>query len=78
MYIDVKIDGKPAGRVVIELYGDVAVGSQRFADLAVGKIGVGYRLSKFDGIFDTYIRNEGVKALSYSASQESPIAGASS
>lgn len=39
------------GRIVIRLLDDVKVGSQRFADLAEGKEGVGYRLSKFDGIY---------------------------
>lgn len=32
----------------IQLYGDVPTGSERFADLAQGKEGVGYRRSKID------------------------------
>lgn len=51
VYLDVNVEGKPLGRIVIALAGDAKVGSQRFADLAEGKEGVGYRLSKFDGIF---------------------------
>lgn len=51
VYLDVKVEGQSAGRIVISLFDDVKVASQRFADLAEGKEGVGYRLSKFDGIF---------------------------
>jgi hypothetical protein len=36
----------------VQLFPDVPIGAQRFADLAMGKQGVAYRLSKFDGIFD--------------------------
>lgn len=60
----------------VELFDDVKTGSARFRDLAVGKMGVGYRLSRFNGIFPTYIRCEGVKSLSYSVTADSPIAGA--
>jgi len=35
-------------RAQIQLYGDVPVGSARFADLARGVEGVGYRRSKID------------------------------
>lgn len=52
VFLDLKIDGEPAGRLVIELFDDVKVGSQRFLDLASNVEGVGYRLSKFLGIFD--------------------------
>lgn len=51
MYLDVKVEGQAIGRIVIGLLDDVKVGAQRFADLAEGKEGVGYRLSKFDGIY---------------------------
>jgi peptidyl-prolyl cis-trans isomerase B (cyclophilin B) len=51
VFLDVKVEGEKLGRIVIELLDDAAVGGQRFADLALGKQGVGYRLSKFDGIF---------------------------
>jgi hypothetical protein len=56
VYLDVKVEGERLGRIVVELLDDVAVGSQRFADLAEGKQGVGYRLSKFDGIFSVSCR----------------------
>jgi peptidyl-prolyl cis-trans isomerase B (cyclophilin B) len=51
VFLDVKVEGENLGRIVVQLLDDAAVGSQRFADLAQGKQGVGYRLSKFDGIF---------------------------
>ena len=40
--------------------------------------GVGYRLSRIDGIFDTHLRVAGVQRLSYSANGESAIAGGDS
>ena len=46
-YLDVKLEGVKLGRVTVELLPDVApVGAARFADLAVGKQGVGYRLAR--------------------------------
>ncbi|WIA33093.1 hypothetical protein OEZ86_006247 [Tetradesmus obliquus] len=78
VFLDVRVEGENIGRIVVELLGDAGVAGQRFADLAEGKQGVGYRLSKFDGIYSTYIRNEGVKSLSYTADGESLIAGGDS
>jgi peptidyl-prolyl cis-trans isomerase B (cyclophilin B) len=52
VFLDVRIESKPVGRIVVDLFPDVPVGSARFADLALGKEGVAYRLSKFDGVFD--------------------------
>jgi hypothetical protein len=56
VYLDVTVDGAPAGRVVVKLFGDVAVGAQRFADLAQGKEGVGFRRSKFDALTEVRMR----------------------
>jgi peptidyl-prolyl cis-trans isomerase B (cyclophilin B) len=81
IYLDVRIDGEPAGRLEIELLSSAApVGSQRFADLAEEKGGVGYRLAKWDGIFveKNYLRNAGAKSLSYSADGVSQVAGGDS
>eukprot|EP00967_Tisochrysis_lutea_P060072 scaffold76713_cov17-Tisochrysis_lutea.AAC.1 len=39
VFLDVNLEGKPLGRIVIELFTDVNVGSSRFRDLAVGKEG---------------------------------------
>ncbi|KAJ9513678.1 hypothetical protein QJQ45_015435 [Haematococcus lacustris] len=51
VYLDVKLEGKALGRIVVQLFPDVTVGSARFRDLSIGKEGVGYRLARFDGIF---------------------------
>lgn len=51
VFFDVKIDGEPAGRIVIALFPDAPAGSSRFRDLAVGREGIDYRLSKFNGVF---------------------------
>ena len=50
VYLDLNVDGQPKGRLVIQLDGEAPVGTKRFADLSKGLNGVGYRLSKFDGI----------------------------
>jgi hypothetical protein len=50
VFFDMLVDGEPSGRIVVELYDDVPVGAARFADLAQGKQGVGYRRTKFDAI----------------------------
>lgn len=66
VFLDVKVEGENLGRIVVELLDDAAVGGQRFADLALGKQGVGYRLSKFDGIFS--VSCVGCRALHCTAS----------
>lgn len=73
VFFDVNIQGEPAGRIVVELFGDVPDGAARFTQLASGRAGVDYRLSKFNGVLPTYIRNDGVSSLSYSASEASAI-----
>lgn len=50
VFLDLSVDGQPKGRLVIQLAGDAPVGTRRFAQLSEGLNGVGYRLSKFDGI----------------------------
>ena len=48
--MDFTVNSNPQGHVEIELFGDVPVGSRRFHQLAIGENGVGYRLSKIDGV----------------------------
>ncbi|KAF5834833.1 hypothetical protein DUNSADRAFT_8373 [Dunaliella salina] len=74
-FLDVNLEGRPLGRIVIQLFSDVSTGASRFRHCAMGKEGVHYQLSRFDGIFPTHIRCNGVRSLSYSANAESPIAG---
>jgi hypothetical protein len=50
VFFDVSVDGEQSGRIVVQLYDDVPVGAARFADLAQGKQGVGFRRTKFDAI----------------------------
>lgn len=50
MFFDVAVDGEERGRIVVELLNDVPVGAARFADLAQGRQGVGFRRTKFDAI----------------------------
>jgi peptidyl-prolyl cis-trans isomerase B (cyclophilin B) len=81
VFLDVSIEGEPAGRLEIELLPEAApVGARRFADLAEEKDGVGYRLGRFDGVFvdKGYVRNAGARSLSYRADGASPIAGGDS
>jgi peptidyl-prolyl cis-trans isomerase B (cyclophilin B) len=78
VFFDVTLEGQDIGRIVVETFDVAPVGSLRFKDLAIGKNGVGYRRSRFDGIFDTHLRVEGAASLSYSATGESFIAGGDS
>lgn len=50
--MDILVDGKGVGRVVIELSDPSSLGARRFSDLCKTIQGVGYRRSKFDGIFE--------------------------
>ena len=52
VYLDIAADRKPLGRVIIELYDDVPIGAQRFADLAIGREGVRYQATRFIRLTD--------------------------
>ncbi|GIL73277.1 hypothetical protein Vretimale_4870 [Volvox reticuliferus] len=78
VFMDITINGEPAGRITIELFADVPGGASRFAELAAGRQGVDYRLTKFNGVLPTYIRNDGLNRLSYSATEVSPISSGDS
>eukprot|EP01018_Ginkgo_biloba_P007778 Gb_20584 [translate_table: standard] len=68
VFFDVAIDGEPAGRIVIGLYGkDVPIGASRFAELATGKRGVGYRKKEFVKITPSYIQNAGIRSFGVDA-----------
>ena len=51
-FFDVLIDGQPAGRIVVEILSDSGLAGTRFADLARGVEGVGYRRSRIELLED--------------------------
>lgn len=50
VYFDMNVDGQSQGRIVVQLFDDVPIGSRRFSDLAEGHEGISYQLSKVDAI----------------------------
>ena len=50
------VDGQSQGRIVVELFDDVPIGSRRFMDLAEGHEGISYQLSKVDAIAPVCMR----------------------
>lgn len=67
-FLDVSIDGEPAGRIVVGLYGGEApVGAARFASLATGAAGISYRRKEFIKISPSYIRHGGARAYGVDA-----------
>jgi cyclophilin family peptidyl-prolyl cis-trans isomerase len=71
VFMDIAIDGQPAGQIVIGLFGDtVPIGAQRFAELAAGKRGIGFRRKEFYKITKTYIQNIGVRTFSLTGGVE--------
>ncbi|KAG6484867.1 hypothetical protein ZIOFF_053392 [Zingiber officinale] len=62
-FLDVAIDGAPAGRITVGLYGDaVPFGSSRFADLVTGAAGISYRRKEFVKIVPGYVQHSGVRS----------------
>lgn len=78
VFFDVAVDGKPFGRIVVEVNPKAApIGAQRFLDLAGkrGREGVSFRRTKIELIQDGYIQDSGLKAMSYTASGRTGVAG---
>jgi len=76
VFLDISIDGAPAGRLTVHLFDDVPVGAARFADLARDRQGVGYVRSRIDAVSpDAFIASSGVASLSYSDVSSVSIAG---
>ncbi|EPS65914.1 hypothetical protein M569_08864, partial [Genlisea aurea] len=67
-FLDVSIDGEPAGRIVIGLYGDtVPAGTSRFVDLVSGRSGVSYRRKEFVKITPKYVQHGGLRSFGVDA-----------
>lgn len=79
MFLEIKVDNEIFGKVIIELFGDVTIGAQRFLELSKGLEGVQYRSSKFEEInAGSYIVNGGLRNLTYSAGGETKVTGGDS
>lgn len=62
-FLDISIDGEPAGRIIIGLYGDDApAGVARFGNLVSGAAGVSYRRKDFVKITSNYVQHSGVRS----------------
>lgn len=67
-FLDISIDGKPAGRIVIGLYEDNApAGAARFSSLVSGAAGVSYRRKEFIKIMPNYVQHGGVRSYGVDA-----------
>jgi len=76
VFLDISIDGAPAGRLTVKLFDDVPVGAARFADLARDRGGVGYVRSPISAVSPgSFIASSGVARLSYSDVSKVEIAG---
>ncbi|XP_057517410.1 peptidyl-prolyl cis-trans isomerase CYP26-2, chloroplastic [Amaranthus tricolor] len=67
-FLDISIDGKPIGRIVIGLYDEkVPVGAARFSDLVSGKAGITYRRKEFVKIMPNYVQHGGIRSYGVDA-----------
>ncbi|KAJ8631123.1 hypothetical protein MRB53_024446 [Persea americana] len=67
-FFDVSIDGEPAGRIVVGLYGaDAPSGTTRFSNLVSGSAGISYRRKEFVKIMPNYIQHGGVRSYGVDA-----------
>lgn len=67
-FIDISIDGEPAGRIIVGLYGnDAPVGVATFSDLVSGAAGISYRRKEFVKIMPSYVQHGGVRSYGVDA-----------
>ncbi|KAL6011021.1 hypothetical protein ACLOJK_001465 [Asimina triloba] len=75
-FLDISIDGEPAGRIVIGLYGENApAGAARFSGLVSGAAGISYRRKEFVKIVPNYIQHGGVRSYGVDAELAARRAG---
>lgn len=68
VFFDVSIDGEPAGRITIGLYGDdVPVGVDRFSKIVSGAAGISYRRKEFVKIMPNYVQHGGLRSYGVDA-----------
>ncbi|KAF7838598.1 peptidyl-prolyl cis-trans isomerase CYP26-2, chloroplastic [Senna tora] len=68
VFLDVAIDGDPAGRIIIGLYGnDVPAGVDRFSKIVSGAAGISYRRKEFIKIMPNYIQHGGLRSYGVDA-----------
>ncbi|KAK3014432.1 hypothetical protein RJ639_008060 [Escallonia herrerae] len=67
-FLDVSIDGKPIGRIIIGLNADIApAGTARFSKFVSGAAGVSYRRKEFVKIMPNYVQHGGVRSYGVDA-----------
>lgn len=67
-FLDISIDGKPTGRIVIGLYEQTApVGAATFSDLVSGRAGITYRKKEFVKIMPNYVQHGGIRSYGVDA-----------
>lgn len=67
-FLDISIDAKPVGRVIIGLYGDEApAGCARFSSLVSGTAGISYRRKEFVKIMPNYVQHGGIRSYGVDA-----------
>ncbi|XP_076915466.1 peptidyl-prolyl cis-trans isomerase CYP26-2, chloroplastic-like [Bidens hawaiensis] len=67
-FLDISIDGKPIGRIVVGLYGNsVPNGTAKFSDFVSGAAGVSYRRKEFIKITPNYVQHGGVRSYGVDA-----------
>uniref|UniRef100_A0A2P2KTK1 Peptidyl-prolyl cis-trans isomerase cyclophilin-type family protein n=1 Tax=Rhizophora mucronata TaxID=61149 RepID=A0A2P2KTK1_RHIMU len=67
-FLDISIDGQPAGRIVIGLHGEeVPAAAARFSNLVSGAAGISYRRKEFIKIMPNYVQHVGVRSYGVDA-----------
>ncbi|XVE63909.1 hypothetical protein DITRI_Ditri07aG0059000 [Diplodiscus trichospermus] len=67
-FLDISIDGEPAGRIVVGLYGnDVPAGAGRFSSIVSGAAGISYRRKDFIKIMPNYVQHGGLRSYGVDA-----------